>query len=163
MACAIVIFIWSVVQSRREGGRVTAREAAITNSDLARFNPPAYRGAPPKTREFASAIELYSDRDYAAAIPVLRSAADSHPDLVAARFYLGVCELYTNAPDAGLADLRKVIDAGETSFAEQARFYLAKGLIGAGNIAAAKEQLQDVIAMHGDMGQQAENLIAKLK
>lgn len=162
MACAIVIFIWSVVQSRREGGRVTARESAVTDADLARFFPPAYTGPPPATRDFASAVELYSQRDYAAALPALRKAADAHPDLTSARFYLAVCELYTNAREPGIADMRKVIDAGTTSYLEQARFYLAKALIGGGDIDAAKQQLQDVIAMHGDLEQQAEMLVAKL-
>ena len=106
---------------------------------------------------------LYSQRDYAAAVPVLRSAADAHPELAGARFYLGVCELYTGSRDAGVADLKKVVAAGNSSYTEQARFYMAKGLIGAGDIAAAKDQLEQVIALHGDMEQQAEMILAKLK
>lgn len=162
MLCAVAVFLWSVFQSKREGGAVTAREAKVTDADLARFFPPAYKGPPPATRDFASAIELYSERDYAAAIPALRSAADAHPELNA-RFYLGVCELYTGARDAGIADLKKAVAAGDSSYNEQARFYMAKGLIGAGDIAAAKDQLEQVIALHGDLEQQAEMILAKLK
>ena len=163
MLCAVGVFLWSVFQSKREGGAVTARQARVTDADLARFFPPAYTGPPPATRDFASAIELYSQRDYAAAVPALRSASEAHPDLIGARFYLGVCELYTGTRDAGIADLKKTVAAGDSSYTEQARFYMAKGLIGAGDITAAKDQLEQVIALHGDLEQQAEMILAKLK
>jgi len=163
MLCAVAVFLWSVFQSRREGGGVTARRATVTDADLARFFPPAYNGSPPAAHDFASAIELYSHRDYAAAVPALRAAADAHPELIAARFYLGVCELYSGARDAGVTDLKKTVAAGGGPYREQARFYLAKGLIGSGDIPAAKDQLEQVIALHGDLEQQAEMILAKLK
>jgi len=175
MLIAMGIFIWSVVESSREGARITASESPRTGGGiaaggyevLARVYPPAYRdlgGArSQRPAEFRHAIERYSHRDYTAAIPGLAAVVDKQPDLVEARLYLGICYLFMNNRSAGIVELRKAVDAGNTPYLEQARFYLAKGLLGAGDIASARQQLNDTIAMHGDMEQQAETLLARVK
>ena len=175
MLIAMGIFIFSVVESRREGARVTASESPRTGGGvapkgyetLARVYPPAYRdlgGAhaerPP---EFRTAIERYSQRDYTAAMAGLAAAIAKQPDLVEARLYLGICYLFANDRPRGIAELRNVIEAGDTPYLEQARFYLAKGLLGAGDISGARQQLNDTIAMHGDLEQQAETLLIRVK
>jgi TolA-binding protein len=158
MLCAIGVFAWSVVESKREGGGVVAIRRG--GQSLAVFFPPSYRpvAGSVATPEFRTAIAHYVQRDYAAAIPGLASV-----DSVEARFYLGICNLYTGNHNAGIAELQKVIAAGDTPYLEQARFYLAKGLIKAGNLAGAREQLNLTIALHGDMDEQAEALLARLK
>jgi hypothetical protein len=174
---AVVVFIWSVFQSSREGARVTAstppRSAGSAGSPqnyewLARFNPPAYPpvddgGAAAKPAEFRSAMRLYSNTDYSGAIAGLQATANALPDFVEARLYLGICHLYTNNRQSGIAELRAVIEAGGTPYLEQARFYLAKGLIGIGDAAGARQQLDLLIAMHGDMAQQGEALLARIR
>jgi hypothetical protein len=173
---AVVVFIWSVFQSSREGARVTAntppRSAGSTGSPqnyewLARFNPPAYRpGADDKATkpvEFVSAMRLYTGTDYSGAIAGLQATANALPDFVEARLYLGICYLYTNNRPSGIAELRAVIVAGSTPYLEQARFYLAKGLIGMGDAAGARQQLDLLIGMQGELAQQAETLLAKIK
>jgi tetratricopeptide (TPR) repeat protein len=107
---------------------------------------------------FRDAIAHYKNRDYAAAIPGLAAEPD-----IEARFYLGICYLYTGKRDNGIAELRKVIAAGDTPYLERAHFYLAKGLIGAGDLSGARQQLDQTIALHGDLDQQAEGLLARLK
>lgn len=173
MVCAIGIFLWSMFSSRREGSHVTASESVRPGGGLvsggyqalARFNPPAYQPAGNSKRppQFTTAIERYSQRDFAAAIPGLAAAVQAQPDFVEARFYLGVCYLFTEDRAGGIAQLRGVVAAGETPFLERARFYLAKGLLASGDIPAAREQLDNAIAMHGDMEQQAESLLAQIK
>ena len=175
MLIAMGIFIWSVLQSKREGMRITASESPRTGGGiaaggyelLARVYPPAYRdlGGARSARpaEFRTAIQQYSNRDYTAAISSLAAVLDKHPDLVEARLYLGICYLFANNRPAGVDELRKTVEAGETPYLEQARFYLAKGLLGAGDITGARQQLNDTIAMHGDMEQQAETLLARVK
>lgn len=174
MLIAIGIFIWSVIESSREGARVTASESPRTGGGmaiaqyevLARVYPPAYRdlGDPksPRPAEFRTAIEQYSKRDYTAAIAGLAAVVDSQPGFMEARLYLGICYLFMNNRTAGIEQLRKVVDAGDTPYLEQSRFYLAKGLIGAGDIAGARQQLNDAIAMHGGMLQQAETLLTRI-
>src|SRR5258707_15769170 len=73
MLIAMGIFIWSVVQSKREGSRITASESPRTGGGmaaggyevLARVYPPAYRvmgGAKsPRPAGFKTAIERYSE------------------------------------------------------------------------------------------------------
>jgi hypothetical protein len=173
---AILIFIWSVFQSSREGARVTAntppRSAGSAGSPqnyewLARFNPPAYQpagdGEAAKPLEFRSAMRRYSNTDYSGAIAGLQAAANALPDFVEARLYLGICYLYTNNRPSGIAELRAVVAFGGTPYLEQARFYLAKGLLGIRDVSSARLQLDLLIAMHGDLAQQAEALLAKIK
>lgn len=165
MLCAIGIFIWSVLQSRREGGRMTASGFNSGSEVLGRFNPPAYRSFVSSSQPagFANGIERYSKRDYAAAIPVLDRVVKDHPDFFEARFYLGICYLFRGDRPSGIAQLRSVIAAGNTPYLEQARYYLAKGLLGAGDVVGARQQLDDIIVMHGEMEQQAESLLVRLK
>lgn len=175
MLIAIGIFIWSTVESKREGARVTASESPRTGGGmamaqyevLARVFPPAYRevgdAQSPRPAEFRTAIERYSNRDYSAAIDGLGAVVEKHPGLVEARLYLGICYLFTNNRPAGIAELRNVVDAGQTPYLEQARFYLAKGLLGTGDIAGTRQQLNEAIAMHGEMAQQAETLLTRIK
>ena len=175
MLIAMGMFVWSVIQSSREGARITASESPRTGGRiavggyelLARVFPPAYRdlggAASQRPAAFRAAIERYSQRDYTAAIPALAAVLDKHPGLIEARLYLGICYLFDNNRPAGIAELRKAVDAGDTPYLEQARFYLAKGLLGAGDIRGARQQLNDTIAMHGDMEQQAETLLARVK
>lgn len=166
MLGAIGIFVWSVVQSRREGGTVTANQfPGRATETLARVFPPAYHpvGSLARPAAFNTAIARYSQRDYAGAIPGLAALVETKPDFVEARFYLGICNLATGNAASGIAELRKTIAAGNTPYLEQARFYLAKGLLGSGDIAGARQQLDDTIAMHGDLALQAEALQAQIK
>ena len=175
MLIAIVGFIWSVFQSSREGGRVTANTPPRSaggagpsrNYDwLAHFNPPAYRhaeGEAEKSAEFRAAMRRYSNTDYAGAIAGLQATVGEHSDYVEARFYLGICLLYTNNRSSGIGELRSVVSAGNTPYLEQARFYLAKGLLGMGDVGGARQQLDNLIALHGELAQQAEALFAQIK
>ncbi len=158
MLCAIGIFVWSVIESRREGGGVTAIRGRTESPGA--FFPPTYRpvAGSPDNSNFRNAIAHYKSRDYAGAIPGLTADSD-----IESRFYLGICDLYTGDRESGIAELRKVIAAGNTPFLERARFYLAKGLIAAHDLPAARQQLDAVITLHGDLDQQAEALLARLK
>ena len=136
---------------------------------LARFEPPPYLpnrmgdAAAPKSRQFQAAMEHYLKRDYAGAIPGLRAIAGTRPDFVEARYYLGICSLLTNDLAAGVKELQAVIASGETPYREEARFYLAKGLLDDGDIGGAQRQLENVLAMHGDLEKQARALLAQIK
>ena len=70
--------------------------------------------------------------------------------------------LLTNDRAAGIDQLRSVVSQGNTPYLEEARFYLAKALIGARDIPAAQQQLQSVIGMHGELEKQAQVLLRQI-
>ncbi len=106
-------------------------------------------------------MQHYLRRDYAGAIPGLRSVTGD-PRAAAARFYLGICYLLTSARPAGLEELRSVIAAGNTPYLEAAQFYAAKGMLGSGDVGGAQQQLESVIAMHGELEKPAQALLAQI-
>lgn len=156
MVISLGVLFWQASQSRHDAGaRIVARPSEIPAERyqlLSRFEPPSYNG------QFHAAMEHYTKRDYAGAIPGLRAA-----DFPEARFYLGICLLLTNDRAAGVKELQAVIASGETPYLEQARFYLAKGLLGGGDIGGAQRQLENVLAMHGDLEKQTRALLAQIK
>lgn len=175
---AAVAFIWLIRQSGdATGSRVVAgvppRQSSPVSPErfqlLAQFEPPPYTptalrgGGTAKPSHFRTGMERYLKKDYAGAIPELKTALKAQPGFAQAQFYLGICELLTGDRASGNEDLRKVIAAGDTPYLEGARFYLAKSLLGEGRIAEARQLLEDVASMHGDLEKQAQALVPQLK
>jgi hypothetical protein len=107
-------------------------------------------------------MEHYRNRDFAGAIPGLRASTAAEGDGPEARFYLGICSLLTGDRAAGVQDLQMVINDGDTPYLESARYYLAKGLLGKGDVPGTRGQLEKVIAMHGDLGKRSEFLLTQI-
>ena len=64
----------------------------------------------------------------------------------------------------GIEELRPLTDAAAGSpYLERAQFYLAKGLIAEHDLPRAQQQLQDLIAQHGDLEKQAAELLGKIR
>jgi TolA-binding protein len=170
MTIAIGVFTWLAVESRRDAGTSQAAQTGRIPIErfqlLAQFEPPAYAPGPkldkPPTKQFQEAMERYLKKDFAGAIPGLRAIVSARRDGPEARFYLGICSLLTGDSAAGVQNLQSVVDAGDTPYREQARYYLAKGLLGRGDIAAARMQLENVIAMHGDLERQSKSLLTNI-
>ena len=175
LGLAVGVFAWLAVQSHREAGLgrtanaspAPVREIPAERIELlARFEPPEYEagaaGSTEESREFRAAMEHYRERDYAAAIPGLRAANQAPSQSVETRFYLAICLLLTNDRPAGIQELQAVIAAGDTSYLELARFYLAKALLGNRNITGAEQQLRSVVEMHGKLEKQAQVLRAQI-
>ena len=173
LAIAVGVFVWVASESRKEAGlgRTANARPTITGHIpderyelLSRFVPPAYQpgtGAdqPP---EFEQAMQHYLKGDDAAALAGLREVSKTQPDSVEVRFYLGVCSLLTNDRSSGILELRGVVAAGDTPYLERSRFYLAKALIGAHDVAQAQQQLENVIGMHGEFQKQAQVLLSQI-
>jgi predicted Zn-dependent protease len=169
MAIAVGVFVW--VASEAGLGRTANARPSITGRIpeeryelLARFVPPAYQPGTgvAESQEFKRAMEHYLKGDDAGALARLRAVANARPDSVEVRFYLGICLLLNNDRSAGLQELRSVVAAGDTPYLERSRFYLAKALIGAHDIAQAERQLESVIAMHGEFEKQAQVLLSQI-
>jgi TolA-binding protein len=169
MLVAMSVFGWLAWTSREEPGvgRVAGarpQNNAITIPDerfelLAAFEAPE-PGAP---KSFQTAMAHYTKQDYAGAASALRAVTDAKPDFVPARFYLGISLLLSGNRIGGIQELRGLTDAGDSPYLERARFYLAKGLIAEHDIHRAQQQLEDLIAQHGDLEKQAAVLLAQIR
>lgn len=173
LGVAVGVFAWLAVQSHREAGLGRTANAAPppmrhippeTIALLARFEPPEYETADKASAspEFQAAMERYRQHDYAGAALGLRAVADAQPQSVEARFYLAISLVLTNDRPAGVQLLKDVTASGGTPYLESARFYLAKALLGEGNLAGADLQLRIIIEMHGKLEKQAQALHARI-
>jgi tetratricopeptide (TPR) repeat protein len=178
LTIAVLVFAWLASESRKEAGEGRTASAPAPKGAhisearyqaLAQFAPPGY--APPAapldpkgqgTAAFREAMVLYAKGDYAQAIPTLRSISGQQPDFAAARYYLGICLLTTGDRPAGIAELRAVIGLGATPYLEGGRFFLAKGLLGSGDVAGARSQFEQVVALDGDFKQLAQVLLSEI-
>jgi hypothetical protein len=170
MTIAIGVFAWLAVESRQDAGvppsPQTARIPVERFQLLAQFEPPLYspdpRRASSHTLQFKVAMERYVKRDFAGAVPGLRASMATRIDGPEARFYLGVCSLLAGERAAGVQELQAVIGGGDTPYLESARYYLAKALLGNGDVPGTRDQLEKVIAMHGDLEKRSESLLAQI-
>jgi len=170
MTIAIGVFTWLAVESRQDAGASQTHQAGPIPVErfqlLARFEPPPYsrdaRRKTSHTRQFDAAMEHYSTRDFAAAIPGLRASVAAHSDGPEALFYLGICLLLTGEATSGIQNLQSVVDSGGTPYLEQSRYYLAKGLLAKGDVPGARTQLESLIAMHGDLEKQSIALLTQI-
>ena len=157
MVVALGVLFWQAKQSRRDQGAKTITRPVEIPAEryqlLARFEPPP----PSSSAQLRTAMDRYRQRDYAGVISILRAqnSAEAH-------FYLGICDLLAN-DSGGLRELRSIIAAGDTPYLEQSHFYLAKGLLGSGEVNAARHELEAVVAMHGGLEKPAKALLAQIQ
>ena len=174
MLVAMSVFGWLAWTSREEPGvgRVAGTRpvdtAANSISDesyelLAAFRPPKYTPEPHAPKAFQAAMDRYEQRDYAGAASALRAVSDAQPDFVAARFYLGISLLLKGERIAGIQELRELSEVPDSPYLERARFYLAKGLIAEHDLQRAQQQLENLIAQHGDLEKQATVLLGQIR
>jgi len=128
------------------------------------YVPPALRGAQDEAAErFRRGMALYQEGRYDAAIPDLRAAADLNPEGAGSRFFLGICLLLTGQTDAGIGELQATISLGESVYLEEAHFYLAKALLGRGDVGGAKEEFNWVLEKGGNLKEEASRILAQLQ
>jgi tetratricopeptide (TPR) repeat protein len=144
-----------------------ARSAAL--AALAVVQAPPYTPAPLRgvldeaARRFREAMKLYVDRDYEGAKAGLREAAELDPERPDIAFFLGICALLTDEPEAAIAELRRTIALGESPYLEEAHFYVAKAHLRRGELAAAASQLEETVQLRGEREQEARELLRKLE
>ncbi len=130
---------------------------------LAAFRPPKYTPELNAPKSFQAAMVRYEKQDYAGAASALRAVSDAQPNFEAAKFYLGVSLLLKGERIAGIQELRDLAETPDSPYLERARFYLAKGLIAEHDIQRAQQQLEDLIAQHGDLEKQATVLLGQIR
>jgi TolA-binding protein len=174
LTIAVVVFAWLASESRKEAGEGRTANGPPVRSGripeerlqlLSRFEPPEFSAAASSKEPagFSAAMARYQARDYAAAIPALQTIASAQPGFVEARFYLGICLLLTNRTAEGVEALKAVAATPKSPQVEEARFYLAKALLGEDDRADAEHQLDVVIALQGDLEKPARALLAQIQ
>ena len=143
-------------------------QAELPWAELGAIDPPAYSPlrlrstATDAQREFRSAMVLYAEKNYADAAAQLRRVIASPGAPVDASFYLAVCELHTGRLEDAASAFERVIAFGESPYLEDAHFLLAKTRIRQRDAARARAQLLQVIALAGDRGEEARQLLSQL-
>ena len=174
MLVAMGVFGWLAWTSREEpgigrvaGGRPLNTAGSPISDEryelLAAFDAPAYVAERNSPKAFQTAMARYAKRDYPGAASGLRAVTDDQPNFMAAKFYLGVSLLLAGDRIAGIQELRALTMAGDSRYLQSARFYLAKGLIAEHDIQRAQQQLEDLIAQHGDLEKQATVLLSQIR
>ena len=174
MLVAVSVFGWLAWTSRSEPGigRVAGPRPINTSASsipdeqfelMSQFEAPAYHTQPGAPKAFQDAMARYGREDYSGAAAALRAISDAQPGFAAAKFYLGISLLLAGDRIAGIQELRTLATAGDSPYLERARFYLAKGLIAEHDIPRAQEQLEDVVAQHGDLEKQASALLNQIR
>lgn len=147
------------------------RTAPSVSSDLlalAEIRPPAYDptvlrgGADAAESDFRKAMEAYRRGDHAAAIPALRSAAQSAPGDPRPAFYLGACQLLIGDIDRGVITLEGVVALGHTPYLEESHVLLAKAHLWRGERERARDELRSALALQGDFEGEARRLLQAL-
>jgi TolA-binding protein len=137
--------------------------------ELARVEPPPYsavvlRGAEDEGQEtFRAAMQYYVKRDYAHAIPGLRTAVRVSPRTARFNFYLGACYLLTDQTDSAIESFRKTVSLGDPSYSDPAHFYLAKAYLRKKETTAAEDELKKTVQSHGSMEAEAGKILQQLR
>jgi tetratricopeptide (TPR) repeat protein len=108
--------------------------------------PLLFRGPKEGWDPAARAMEKYASHDYVGAAAGFRDALRADPGSLEAALYLGVCELLSGNDAAAIEPLRRVANSGRTSYAETARFYLAKAFLRKGEVESARAELEFLAA-----------------
>jgi len=167
VAAAAVLIVGLGVTSwltRSRSERLDLAELA----ELASFKPPPYEApllrssGDQEEQFFQKAMERYVVGDYAGAIPDLEAAAGLSPDDAASRFFLGVCQLATEAPEAAIGSFKRVVALEPNPYIERARLYLAKAYLLMGQVEEAKSELESLVDLAGEDEKEARDLLERL-
>jgi anti-sigma factor RsiW len=171
IAAALLVGL-GIKMTRRSGPAprpdIAAKVPAVNPlTELARLDPPTYK--PPTLRSagskaearFQKAMEPYVTRDYPLTITGLRAALELDPAAAAPRFFLGACDLLTGNAAGGARELERVA-AGDSPFAPEARFDLAKAYLMQGNKDQAIAALGKLVDVPGDFQESARQLTARI-
>ena len=141
-----------------------APPAPTVRVELPPYTPARLRAVPSAAQSlFRDAMTHYTVTNCAGAIDGLRRAVAADRAYTQARFYLGACELHTGATNEAATSLQRVIAAGESPYLEDARWFLAQARVKQGDLEAARQELERVIALNGDRREAARRLLDELR
>jgi predicted Zn-dependent protease len=144
-----------------------AKQTGPTMMELAQLDPPPYspqltRGSEtPVEARFRAAMPAYQAKRYQEAVAGLQSALALDPQFAPARFFLGASYLL-NGQSAPAIDQLNQVASGDSPFAEEARYCLAKAYLREDKRFEAARELANVIAQHGDWEKRARALLVQV-
>jgi tetratricopeptide (TPR) repeat protein len=129
----------------------------------ARYTPVRLRGSENESAErFRAAMGHYLAGDFAVAATGLRQAVELDPQAPKPGFYLGVSLLLTGDTDGAIESLGHTVALGDSLYIEWAHLYLAKAHLLAGDMEAARAELERILALQGDLESEAERMLGGL-
>ncbi|HEY2860277.1 MAG TPA: zf-HC2 domain-containing protein [Terracidiphilus sp.] len=134
-------------------------------AQLADLAPPAYHAAilrdGTEDTAFQRGMKLYAAGDCTRAMKTLAQVPSQNSQKVAALFYSGVCKM--NARDFNAAEklLHRVASAQDAPQQESAWYYLAQIALAQSNISDARQDLNRVVSLRGDMEAQARKELSE--
>lgn len=150
---------------RRAGAASTPSAwTALAKFEAPAFLPPVLRaGADEAAEKFRAGMEDYTAGRYKRAIRDLQAAAALNPQASYIHFFLGVSHLLTGKTEKGISSLEKAVALGDPAYADEARFYLAKGWLLKGDVARARIELEAVADSGGRLAEEAARLLELIR
>jgi tetratricopeptide (TPR) repeat protein len=124
-------------------------------AQLADMAAPAYvamalRGES-RDAHFESGMQAYQAGNWSRALEDLKQVPTQSLDGLAARFYLGACQMQLGQFDRAAASLRSVAGSEDAPEQESALYYLAQIALREQRMSLARQYLTRTIALHGDL------------
>jgi hypothetical protein len=143
-----------------------AGQAAQQIAQLADLQLPVYRVATLRDGSEGTAFERgmkqYAAGDCTGARRTLAKVDAQGPDGLAAQFYSGVCAMHAGDFTGASSLLRSVASTGDSPEQESAWYYLAQISLARSDAADARQELDHVLSLHGDLEDQARKQLAQL-
>ncbi|MBI3210621.1 MAG: hypothetical protein HYZ37_17180 [Candidatus Solibacter usitatus] len=136
----------------------------LARVDAPRYTPLQLRAAEDEYGiRFRAAMAHYTRKDYRSAADALAPLATERPEHLPSRFFLGASRMLSGNASGAAADFQAVIAAGDSSYLEEAWFYLAKVRIAMKDIAGARVALQAAAALKAGLAAESGELLERLK
>jgi TolA-binding protein len=112
---------------------------------------------------FKKGMKAYSAHDCTSARKSLTQVAPGDEDALAARFFLGVCQMHDGDFSDARGSLRNVANAGDSPQQEAALYYLAQIALASNEVDMAGGYLRRTIQLRGDFESRATAELAKIR
>jgi tetratricopeptide (TPR) repeat protein len=156
---AIALFLLLRPGDRTAGLAASLRIEALPTDQVTRgvAGPPEIRAA------YAKAMAAYANRDYPEAAELFHQLTAIAPEDAAAFLYLGSAQLLRGRAADAVPALQKAASlAGSSRVGEESRWQLAEAYVLLRDLAAARQELQQVVALNSDLRADAEALLRRI-
>ena len=119
--------------------------------------------AGPAQEKLRQGMQLYQQGKYAEAVPYLRPASESNPELYPSRFYLGISLLMVNQNDEAIQTLLSLVNSTSNPYLEDSQWYLAKAYFRKKDVKAGKEHLEAVVRLDGPHAEEASRIVGLIE
>ena len=141
--------------------------AASAVSRLADLTMPAFQARTLRGQSgdlnFDSGMKAYTRQDCRSAVKALAQVPAHGEDSLAARFFMGVCQMRDEDLGAASRTLESVANGGDSPQQEAALYYLAQVALERNDAGAARRYLARTVSLHGDFESRARAELTKIR